>query len=767
MRIAVSNPDNIGDLVLRQPMIAALLEAGHEVMLIVRDFVAPLAADMFPRARILQCVGNPYDRNFGLQSPLGLVFVEQAVAFNPNLFVVAAYQHTRLEELLAAAMPEADAIGFSGHLFQARDEGTAVSTIQFTTRVTVVPDSSELDKNATLCAAVLGRDVRLGPPRMEATPQGMAAAQVRLGKLGLAGQRFWAVCAGDIPGKSVKNWQREQWAEFCRALMGKHAVHLLFIGSTDEHDATLAIQKMMGEDGLRTAAITDEPTKLQALTAMLQLAEGYIGKDTGPMHIAAALGKPVLAVFGGGHWPRFVPAARTGAAFTVSVPCTGCNWVCHLSRSHCVKDIPVATVLRSADAMLRGEVGKFTVEVLQPDRVLGAAIMRELWESTQVEHRKVAAERANFMQWHDDRMRDIVQLRDQLEAVKGELEFNSAAATETETLRREAQGLERRLAEAETALEARQRRVEELLAVGDRARALEERTATLEFESRLAMSTLRQATDGRAEAERRLERFRHVAVRKITASRLKAERLKSELETLRPAMAGLEKTAGEVDFLRQRLEEKTILAATLQIQVDTADSRYQGQIADREQLLKRKSVELESALALIPDLREELAALSADVAVLEETNRDRAAKQDLIDTLQRQIEVNEADRERRLEVIEKLSVRLAESERDRDARLRLIESISERLAETERDREARLRLIESLSERLTESERDREARLRLIERLSEKLAAIEADRANRGEQIVTLHELVAALQAEINAVRNLLPYRILRQLRIV
>ena len=71
MRIAVSNPDNIGDFILRQPMLAALREAGHDVLLIARDFVAPLAADLFPNVRVLRCVGNPYARDFSLTTGLG------------------------------------------------------------------------------------------------------------------------------------------------------------------------------------------------------------------------------------------------------------------------------------------------------------------------------------------------------------------------------------------------------------------------------------------------------------------------------------------------------------------------------------------------------------------------------------------------------------------------------------------------------------------------------------------------------------------------
>ena len=39
------------------------------------------------------------------------------------------------------------------------------------------------------------------------------------------------------------------------------------------------------------------------------------------MHAAAALGKPLLAVFGGGTWPRFLPAVEPSVTVTVGVSC--------------------------------------------------------------------------------------------------------------------------------------------------------------------------------------------------------------------------------------------------------------------------------------------------------------------------------------------------------------------------------------------------------------------------------------------------------------
>jgi hypothetical protein len=95
------------------------------------------------------------------------------------------------------------------------------------------------------------------------------------------------------------------------------------------------------------------------------------------MHFAAAMGKPVLAVFGGGTWPRFIPAARAGAALTVDLPCRGCDWRCHLRVSWCVKNVPVEEAIAAFARIQSGDNGPFTVRELPAAPALLHQITRE------------------------------------------------------------------------------------------------------------------------------------------------------------------------------------------------------------------------------------------------------------------------------------------------------------------------------------------------------------------------------------------------------
>ena len=156
MRIVISNPDSLGDVMLREPLFAAVHEAGHELLLVVRDFVAPLAKDIAPYAELAVCAGNPYLPNFGFNSPLGREMKKKIERFSGELLVAASYQYTELEQQLAASLPGIDIIGLSGHLHQPIPNVIAPSTIRFSSRVQVSIDTPESQKTSCFAARFSG-----------------------------------------------------------------------------------------------------------------------------------------------------------------------------------------------------------------------------------------------------------------------------------------------------------------------------------------------------------------------------------------------------------------------------------------------------------------------------------------------------------------------------------------------------------------------------------------------------------------------------------
>lgn len=891
MRIAVSNPDNIGDFVVRQPMLAALAAAGHELLLIVRTHVAPLAAWAVPGAKIVQCVADPYQPHFQLDAAPDDRVISAVTAFDPDIFAVASFQHTQLEEQLAQRLPRAKAIGFGGELFQ-NDKSrniTHVPAINLALHVQVGRDWLESRKNEVLASAILGTSVTLPPPRLTPDKGFVTAAAGRLRQEGFAKRKFWIVCAGEGSAYTrLKNWSLEKWAEVCSSMVRDHGLHLIFVGTPAEHESTAAIRAQMGEFAGKTLDMTATPDGLDMLVGLTAHAEGYLGKDTGPMHIAAALGKPVVAVFGGGHWPRFLPSPASGKVLSVQVPCSDCNWICPYKTSYCVKNIPLDAVQDAIRDVITGQQKEFEVALLEPEPWVARAMVLDAADTARDAMRTLEAERANFHQWHSDRVRDIEGLRQDLTRVEGEK--NSIAAQRDELSQSLSQLRDTATQDASSRQQLQQSvaaREEEIAKINDHAAALDSDRMTLQrllaqrdndlvlLTERVTLSvtqveiarkqseeltaTVARQTAARTELERQIQthqseqadRERQLLARQAEFAALQQQfaalqaRLAArddeftrltvlstsateQLDSLRAELASLRHVLDANEALerrfarfhertaRQLLEYKTRIAALQQQEatlpeltalreanklldqecteraaaldaarasLDQVESRYQGTIADLRQQLRRSEDQLRSVLSLVPDLRDELARCLAEVARIPGIEQDQAAKQSLIEQLNRSIDAIEGDRADRLVLINTLSANLAEVEADQRAKQGVIDQLladlesanaaiaehQQLLARSESALDAKQQLvargetaIAGLNQQIAEIETDRAARLQLIERLSAELAAIEADRANRGRQIDVLHAHIEHQQTEIAKLEaSLLPRRLI------
>src|SRR4051812_9518543 len=385
MRILASNPDTLGDLVLRQPMYRALEEAGHELLLVVRRGVEPLVRYVAPSAKTLVLPAEVYaGEDEGHWTQFDETF-RAAADFAPEVLLVAPYRWTlfeeKLDEALAQALaPKVKRIGMSGHLYSGDPHAGAApqSRLRFDVVAEVGEDWAEVEKNAALCAAVLGNPPRCTDPRLDADESSLEEARQRLARLGLEPGGYWVACVGGTAHVSIKTWPPENWGAVLGAWARENDRRFLFVGLPEERPAAQAVIDAMGPAAAGRAALWMEPgSTLHDLLALTQLSAGYVGHDTGPMHVAAAMGKPTLGVFGGGTWPRFRPAVEPSIAVLVGVPCVGCGWACSFSTSHCIKRVPVDEVLGAVRDLEQGRITGREARVLEPGQELLAQMTGE------------------------------------------------------------------------------------------------------------------------------------------------------------------------------------------------------------------------------------------------------------------------------------------------------------------------------------------------------------------------------------------------------
>jgi ADP-heptose:LPS heptosyltransferase len=124
--------------------------------------------------------------------------------------------------------------------------------------------------------------------------------------------------------KSFRQWGVENFSEIIQWLVKDRGKRVALIGSEDEKDLGDLIQRTFGKQDLPLTDLIGK-TSLKTLGAVLQKCECLITGDTGSMHLAAAVGTPVLALFFGTAYPwetgPFGPGHFVLYSDTLCAPC--------------------------------------------------------------------------------------------------------------------------------------------------------------------------------------------------------------------------------------------------------------------------------------------------------------------------------------------------------------------------------------------------------------------------------------------------------------
>ena len=142
----------------------------------------------------------------------------------------------------------------------------------------------------------------------------------------------------------TKLWDNKKFALVADRLVGQGCL-VFFTGATDDRKVIAEIQADMTEKSLNLAG----KSSLKILAALYETADLVISTDTGPMHIAAAVKTPVVALFGPtapwrtGPYGDCHQVLRTGAACS---PCfkKQCPLANRAEQKKCMNDITVEQV---------------------------------------------------------------------------------------------------------------------------------------------------------------------------------------------------------------------------------------------------------------------------------------------------------------------------------------------------------------------------------------------------------------------------------------
>jgi lipopolysaccharide heptosyltransferase I len=146
----------------------------------------------------------------------------------------------------------------------------------------------------------------------------------------------------------TKLWEAKRWRRLAATLAAEGASVILTGSTADEAVAGEIAQGM--QPPLRSLV---GRLSLKQLAAVLQSVDLMVTVDSGPMHIAAAMETPVLALFGPTDPTRTGPLGP-GGVLRQPLPCSPClQRKCRISDTYrCMRDLEVEEVLRAAQQLL-------------------------------------------------------------------------------------------------------------------------------------------------------------------------------------------------------------------------------------------------------------------------------------------------------------------------------------------------------------------------------------------------------------------------------
>ncbi len=125
-------------------------------------------------------------------------------------------------------------------------------------------------------------------------------------------------------GRASKQWHLDRFAAVSAAVAAATSGTIVLTGAAADLPMVNAVQAMLtGTRVLSLAGALDLPESA-ALVGRLDV---LITGDTGPMHLAAAMGAPVVALFGPSDPARYGPRARAERILRVQLPCSPCGQV--------------------------------------------------------------------------------------------------------------------------------------------------------------------------------------------------------------------------------------------------------------------------------------------------------------------------------------------------------------------------------------------------------------------------------------------------------
>lgn len=304
--ILIIKPSALGDIVQVLPALGALRRSFPQAQIswLLRPELAPLLKNNPGLTRII-----PFDRKF-----LGKAW------FHPGAFAALLSLFRRLRRSKFDAVFDFQGLfrtAFLAHISGCKNtfglvNAKELSGFFYTHRIRQRPDSIHVvDHYMDVIRAAGASDlnVEFTLPRDPDADESLARI---LASDNIASQDYAVL----VPGSAHldKCWPIDRFAALARKLSSEHNLAIIATGTKAE---TGLVEKLLESADIPITNLADK-TSIAQLIALLRGAKLVVSNDTGPGHIAAALGKPVVMIFGRSNPARVEPYGRKNCVAAIN-----------------------------------------------------------------------------------------------------------------------------------------------------------------------------------------------------------------------------------------------------------------------------------------------------------------------------------------------------------------------------------------------------------------------------------------------------------------
>jgi len=328
-RTLIIKPSSMGDIVQALPVLTALAEShpeAHVSWLVARPFAALLEGH--PRLHEVIVFDRHRFSRAGKSVSATLEFLGFLKSLRQRRFTtVLDLQGLFRSGLFALSTGAPNRIGFAS----ARE----LAPLFYTAEVALPhPEMHAVDRYLAVA-----RHVGAGEPQatdhLPVSAEARRAARHRLEEAGLEpGAPYAAICA--YARWETKQWPAERFAHVIGRIGADLGARSVLVGGAEARDLGRTLSQSTARPVESPVVLaTGRPidltgqTTLKELVAVIAEAHVMVTNDSGPMHIAAAVGTPVVAIFGPTSPRRTGPYGRGHRVLTGRAPCSPCY------RRHC------------------------------------------------------------------------------------------------------------------------------------------------------------------------------------------------------------------------------------------------------------------------------------------------------------------------------------------------------------------------------------------------------------------------------------------------